>query len=267
MKKTPNDFGLAVQENPNSALQITARNKQKNVKEFYLSLRLDGKLKETSHLSMNPKDIEKNVKAVKTLIDKLNSPQPVENSFVWRNIDKETIRGFIEDFETVENDKLGLKARMPLAFIKKYLDERNTNWDIALYSGTGDDFTHGSITIKKEKRQLSVKNNCYEVLNRQVSSGNSEAIALEDVEQARNIGNDRLLTRSKMKRPLLMLHILQQKLSDKQQGMQPVNEIAAFGISFPGSVLSTEDTIKLKINTVYYQNLLEELEYEKEIDD
>jgi hypothetical protein len=267
MKKTPNDFGLAVQENPNSALQITARNKQKNVREFYLSLRLDGKLKETSQISIIEKDIKKNIDSIKKLIDNLDNPQRIDSSFVWRDIDKEIIKDFIEDFETVENDKLGLKARMPLAFIKKYLDERNVNWDVALFSGTGDEFIHGRISIKKERRQFTIKNGNYEVLNRQVSSGNSEAIALEDDEEIRNDRNNRQLTRSKMKRPLLMLHILQQKLSEKQQDITPINTIAAFGISFPGSVLSEEDTIKLKINTVYYQALLEELEYEKEIDD
>ena len=33
-KKTPLDFGLAIKQDPNSALQITARNKQKNIKSF-----------------------------------------------------------------------------------------------------------------------------------------------------------------------------------------------------------------------------------------
>jgi len=269
MNKTPNDFGLAIQEDPNSALQITARNKQKNVHEFYLSIRLDGKLKETSQLSKNTDDIKKNISIVKELISNLNNvdtPQLVDNSFIWRHIDKKIIVSFIERFQTIENDKLGLKARMPLPFIKKYLDERDTKWDVALYSGTGEEFVHDDIKIKKEQRQLSLKNNCYEVLNRQVSSGNSEAIALEDLQDRTIARNDRALARSKMKRPLLMLHILQQK-SIENQNTNLVNTITAFGISFPGDVLSKEDTIRLKINTVYHQNLLEELEYEKEIDD
>jgi hypothetical protein len=267
MKKTPNDFGLAVQENPNSALQITARNKQKNVREFYLSMRLDGKLKETSNLSMNPTDIKKNISAVTSLIDKLKVKNQTNSTVIWRDIDKTIIQAFLEEFETVENDKLGLKARMPLAFIKKFAEERETKWDVALFNGTGAIFSHNGISIQKEKRQFHIKNNYYEVLNRQVSSGNSESIALDDPNKIKEIGNDRLLTRSVMSRPLLMLHILEQKLSEDQQDLIPIDQIAAFGISFPGSVLSKEDTIKLKINTVYYENLLKELEYEKEIDD
>lgn len=266
MKKTPSDFGLAVQENPDSALQITARNKQKNVHEFYLSIRLDGKLKETSQLSMTPDDVIENISLVKSLIDKLGKPQEDERNVIWRKINRETIKGFIEQFRAVENDKIGLRARMPLTFIKKFLEERDTNWDVVLYNGTGGDFTHGSVKIKKELRQFNIKNNHYELLNRQVSSGNSEAIGIEDFTERKAVGNDRAAARSKMKRPLLMLHILQQKAVEKDM-QDPIETIAAFGISFPGDVLSEEKTIKLKINTVYYQNLIEELEYEQEIDD
>ncbi len=50
-----------------------------------------------------------------------------------------------------------------------------------------------------------------------------------------------------------MLHILETE-SD--------GDFAAFGISFPGNVLSQDETISLKINTVYYENLLKELEDE-----
>jgi hypothetical protein len=266
MKKTPSDFGLAIQENPDSALQITARNKQKNVREFYLSVRLDGKAKETSQLSMHQKDIEKNISTLKEIVEKLGQPILVEKSHVWRDVRKEIIRKFVDDFITVENDKLGLKARMPLTFVKKYLDEKNTNWDVALYSGMGRDFILGGLKIKKELRQILVKNNCYELFSRQVSSGNSEAIAIEDPEIRRSVGNDRASARREMKRPLLMLHILQQKPTNNPDETI-IDSIGAFGISFPGSVVSDDETIKLKINTVYYQNLLEELDYEKDIDD
>ena len=267
MKKTPNDFGLAVQENPNSALQITARNKQKNVHDFYLSIRLDGKLKETSQLSKKDKDISHNISTIKSLLDKLGRPNSDDGSIIWRNIDRQTVKWFIETFSVVENDRMGLSARMPLIFIKTFLEDRVTNWDVVLHNGSGAEFKHGTIKIKKELRQLKSKNNYYEVLNRQVSAGNAEAIALEDPNERKKAGNDRALARSIMQRPLLMLHILEQKVTEKDNEMPAIDTIAAFGMSFPGDVLSLEETIKLKINTVYYQNLLEELEYEQDAND
>src|SRR5690606_5929899 len=84
---TPNDFGLAVKENPDSALQITARNKQNNVKEFYQSMRLDGKAKETSILSSDQDDISENLSVVKSLVNSLKLPYiNISKSYLWRDI-------------------------------------------------------------------------------------------------------------------------------------------------------------------------------------
>lgn len=264
-KKTPNDFGLAVQENPDSILQITARNKQKNVKEFYYSMRLDGKLKETSYLRSSIADIEFNIKVVEKLVNRLDNTHKTENgSYIWRNVGKHEIIPFLKEFKTISDDRLGLTSRMPIAFIEKYAEERDTNWDVALYSGTGSNYSFEKIDIKKEKRNLDLKNaSYYELGNRQVSSGNAEAIAIEDPAQRRTLVDSRQDTRLAMKRPLLMLHILEQSAKDKTDP----KSIAAFGVSFPGSVLSNDETIKLKINTVYYQRLLEEIHNQSESDD
>ena len=267
-KKTPNDFGLAVQENPESALQITARNKQKNVREFFYSMRLDGTLKETSYLRSNADDIQHNINSVKKIISKLGVPISKGGSYIWRSIDKQEILNFFKDFRLYDNDRYGLTSRMPIAFIAQYAEERNTEWDIALYNGTGEVFKHNNLEVRKEKRQLELKAGYYEVLNRQVSSGNAEALSIENDLTRQRVGNNRRETRKEMERPLLMLHIIEQKFPDDQiERPIPVGEIAAFGVSFPGSVLSKEDTVKIKINTVYYQNLIDELELENELDD
>jgi hypothetical protein len=266
--KTPSDFGLAVQEHPDSDLQITARNKQKNVTVFTYSMRLDGKSKETSYLSSNIADINFNINVVKKLVSQLgNTYDKVNDNFLWRNTNKSLVQDFLQEFKTNgtdqkgNSDPLGLRARMPIGFIQQYVLERDTNWDIALYTGSGHPFkVREDIIINKETRKLYLKNSLYEVQNRQVSSGNSEAIAL-DKDKRKELGSDRTSTRSQLQRPLLMLHILQ------PSNIDTIQEISAFGVSFPGDVLSNADTIKLRINTVYYSNLLEELEREKDSDD
>ena len=49
-----------------------------------------------------------------------------------------------------------------------------------------------------------------------------------------------------------MLHILEpEKISN-------ITELAAFGISFPGGIKSSGKTVKLKINSVYVQEILQE---------
>ncbi|MDM8514572.1 Z1 domain-containing protein [Desulfobacterales bacterium HSG16] len=259
-KMTPNDFGLSVKQHPDSALQVTARNKQRNVQEFIFDMKLAGKSKETSWLSDKEEYLNHNLQAIRKIVSALpiHKRTPVANHFLWRNIDKETVMSFLADFKTYQKDPLGITARMPIEFVKKYVEDRNITWDVALYSGRGKEYEITDyISIKREERKLQRKNGHFEIRNRQISSGNAEAIALPE-QKRRKIGSDRKATRREMSHPLLMLHILQTDEDDR---------LAAFGVSFPGSVLSKGETVSLKINTVYYQNLLEELRYEEEADD
>lgn len=263
---TPEKFGLAIRQNPNSALQITARNKQKNVREFNYSMRLDGKAKETSVLSSKPDEITKNIESIKQLVNSLPSGfDKINNHFLWKDVDREIVLNFLNTFVTFQNDPLGLTARMPISFIKKYVEERNINWDIALYSGQGEIFTINSdVSVRKEKRKIITKaDSNYELQNRQVSSGNAESISLEEPER-KVVGTNRIAARRIMKNPLLMLHIIE---PNPEIPSLDNNALAAFGASFPGDVLSDTETITLKINTVYYNNLLKEVEEENESDD
>jgi hypothetical protein len=138
-KLTPNDFGLAVQENPDSALQVTATNKQRNVREFTLSMKLDGKSKETSQLSKDPGETAFNIDVIKSLVSHLgNEYDQVSSgggSCLWRNVNRSHVQSFLRNFKTYKNDPLGLTARMPIGFIQKYAEQREINWDIVLYGG------------------------------------------------------------------------------------------------------------------------------------
>lgn len=267
---TPNDFGLAVKENPNSALQVTARNKQKNVKSFYYSMKLDGRLKETCYLRSNPKDIEYNLNLIRELCNGLDNTEKKGNSIIWRNIDKQKVKDFLKSFKTFENDRLGLSSRMPIAFIEKFTEERDTKWDISLHAGKGTEYTFGKETLRREERKFTIKENHFEIFGRQVSSESAEAISLVNDYPAGNAAVNRKTARSEMIRPLLMLHIIEPTFYDKQNNpvtLLNIPEIGAFGISFPGDVTSQEQTIKLKINTVYFENLLKDLESENESND
>ncbi|RLB89521.1 MAG: endonuclease, partial [Deltaproteobacteria bacterium] len=209
-KMTPNDFGLYVKQHPESALKVTARNKQRNVREFIFDMKLEGRSKETGRLSDKEEDLEYNLKAIRKIVAALPAQKRanVGNHFLWQDIDKETIKSFLEDFKIYQRDPLGITDRMPIGFVKKYAEDRNTTWDVALYSGRGEkcEIIDG-ISIKKEERKLQRKNGYFEIRNRQVSSGNAEAIALPEKIRGK-LGSDRKTARRKMTRPLLMLHIL-----------------------------------------------------------
>ena len=61
-----------------------------------------------------------------------------------------------------------------------------------------------------------------------------------------------------------MLHIIDAEINDSKndEGNNKNIELAAFGISFPGGITSTGKTVKLKVNTVYIQKLLDGEEYD-----
>jgi len=163
-KMTPKDFGLAVRRHPNSILQVTARNKQRNVAKFAHSMCLDGKSKETSWLSNDQKYKQKNLKAIETIINQLQSDRsstPVGNNHLWRDVDKQKVIEFLGHFKVYQNDIFGISSRMPIKFIEKYAREVNTKWDVAIYSGSESDEHIDGINFKRERRKVSLNNdNC-----------------------------------------------------------------------------------------------------------
>lgn len=270
-KKTPNDFGLAVRQHPDSILQVTARNKQKNAEDYYFEMNLDGVAKETSWLSSDLNTRKNNLKAINNIIKRLqddkNIPSKINNSYLWIDVDKKNVIDFLEEFKvyTYNTDSYGLKFRMPIKFIKEYVRNQDTKWDIALYSGEGNNYSIDNISINKEKRRVNCRDGFYEVINRQVSSGNAEAIVFPDNER-KKLGSKRSNIRQKMIKPLLMLHILQVKDEKTKSELEDGN-LAAFGISFPGTGKSRSRTILLKINSVYVEKLISEELSQEESDD
>lgn len=95
-----------------------------------------------------------------------------------------------------------------------------------------------------------------------MSSGTSEAIAIEDPVLKKALNNKRKESRAARSKPLLMLHILE--VEDRDNAPLPFDEIAAFGISFHGDALTEAKPVRMMINTVYYDQLLENLQQEEE---
>ena len=259
-KKTPEEFGLAVKQHTGSALLVTARNKSRNTEDLIYEMTLDGRLKETSWLVNDSKLIDYNYNLLVNLIKKLietNKTETIGNSKLWRNTDKKIVREFIEKFKKHSIDAFDILSRMPTDCILNYIDQYDFTWDVALYSGEmKPQKITNDLVINKEKRILHDKGNYYEVHQRQISSGNSEALALDD-KTKKLCGKSRTKIRINMKNPLLMLHIIEAEQCEK---------IVAFGVSFPGGVEKDKKIVKLKANTVMIEKLKKELE-DEEYDD
>lgn len=276
-KMTPEDFGLSVKFHPDSGLQVTARNKQKSSKDMYFEMKLDGTAKETSWIHSDTEINNKNIELIKSLVSQLEKDkrerfktEEAENVYkthLWKNVSKDVIAYFLTHFIVVPSDQFGINSRMPIEFVREYVDKMDTKWDVALYNGNKNSaiFSINGVNIKQEERQLIDKGDYLEVKNRQVSTGTAEAISLSEDDQ-KKCRSDRKLARSKLERPLLMLHVIDGKVSSSEvtgkdkNDWTPRSGLAAFGISFPGGIESGKRTVKVKINSVTIKNLLNDIE-------
>lgn len=265
--KTPFDFGLAIQQNPNSALQITARNKLKNIKKFDYTMKFDGRLKETVKFNAENDIIKSNYQTGIQLINKLLQSehfQKVGRSIFWENISKDYVINFLNNYkEITDNDPLGILSKMPLPFVRDYVSKRDCGWDIALISGAGEIIKNGTfsenLSIKRVERNMVFRpiENIYHYPKNQLSIPWDESIPLlaSNIDQS-TFGTNRKLMRKLRSRPLLLVYIIQSKILDKNITL---DNILGFSVSVDGDIDSNSQTIKMVVNTVYYQNLLENL--------
>jgi hypothetical protein len=282
LKKTPNDFGLAVKFHPDTGLQVTAKNKLKNSLDTTIEMKLDGTAKETSWLLKDDSINEENLKSINSTIQSLfKNPEigyeKVKNHYLWRNVDKGVVLQFLNSFKVFSSDPFGISSRMPIKFILEYAQRQDTKWDIALYSG-GEERPYNEIDgifINKEERQILIKNDYYEIVNRQVSSGDAETVSLESDSLRKKFRNKRKEARGEMKNPLLMLHVIDGKIMVPRHGIktvkgvekegtfnfptgEEVENLAAFGVSFPDKPGDFSRVVRLKLNTVAIQEMWED---------
>ena len=308
-KQTPKDFGLAVKYHPDSALQVTAANKSRNTETIVTSMRLSGQIKETSWLNYNKKTIQHNLNVVKSFISELPKDKRSYNfrdnndikNTTWSNINRKKITQFLNDFTCFDidrNDVFGLRSRMPLQFIKKYVEDNETDWDIVIHTGgrgvKEEILIDGEYYGKYQFRTINLKNNRLEFIQRQVSSGDAEEATLTslEIEQIKNkkhqkkiqtalskenedIKVDEILrsfsarkeARRLLKRPVLMLHLIKADIIENTNELEKKYveqnlEIAAFSISFPSSIGEESVPITIRVNSVYLKNLELENDYD-----
>ncbi|MBT5715494.1 MAG: Z1 domain-containing protein [Opitutae bacterium] len=267
--KTPYDFGLAVIEHPDNILQVTAKNKMKATALQYVSMNLEGHLKETAWLSKEEKALADNLKAIKKILSTINEKSESkqigkrnDKSYLWQDIDGKHIEDFLNTFKVYGATKFVLRSRMPLDFVKQFVREYSGKWDVSLHGGQGQPYSPiDGIKIKAQMRRIENKGSYREVRSRQVSSGSAEAINLPDPDR-KKIGDKRKLVRAFPNRNhLLMLHIL-----DDHENENEI--IAAYGVSFSGDGTGERST-RIRMNQTMIDEInnfskLEEEETENE---
>lgn len=266
--KTPKDFGFEVRYYPDSFLQITARNKMRHTETIQYTINFSGLLKETARIYKDRNILKSNFDLVDNFVRTLSAKfKGIESNYIAKDIDKKAILGFLQNFQVVEK----YTPLMPIELIRKYVEQKDTTWDIVIYGGRGGQVNIGEISISKEQRQLDDKGRYFEVKQRKVSSGNAEKYALdrevlkkvrETIEHKKqnsqlHKGEETRLIRQALTKPVLMLHIIEsQELSSEN--------IVAFGVCFPYSDSYQTQSINYVVNSVKQKEILEENHYDED---
>lgn len=263
-KKTPDDFGLSVTQKPESALQVTANNKMRHAIDYFFDMNLDGSEKETTCLKKDATIRKKNLKVtekfIKSLIDDDSIKQDkLTKKILWRDVNRNIILNFLTEYEVFAANPVYISSKMPIDFIKKYVLEIETNWDVLLAEGTGGVFDNGIIKFNKEFRSMEDKGSYIQAMNRHISTGSLEKVLFTNEESK---GKTRVELREIMNKPLLTIHIL-----DVKTESEIFDNLVAFGISFPGGIKSSGRVIRGKINKVYVDQIIDSMKEEIESDE
>jgi len=181
---TPEEFGLAIQLDPEVAMQVVAANKRKNADKLTISMSIEGKTLETTKLYPTKEGSNcLNEELVEDFINNVfQNGQPVQESTVLmdldeakkkgrRNIPKEFLVDFISEFEMPHKGLSELTSKMPYKFILEHLNLHATHFDLFLVDGRGNDSSIGGQEIREVKRLFVPREDYIQISKNQLSSG------------------------------------------------------------------------------------------------
>ena len=260
--KSPKDFGLKVRMHPGSLLP-TARNKMRNGIPLKRPITISGRLLETPRLRVD--SLHQNEIAIRDFVSNLSQngiQDPETNALLWHKVSSDLVATLLRNFPT---DPWNLMFRGN--DIAKYIDQHPQEWDVALMTGDGSEYTfqtpNGALTIKSEGRFVEQSGNVYKIMGSKlrVGAGGASKVGLtrEQIKQisdsykvlnpGKNVPDDEFF---KIQRPpILMIHVIERK------DMMPGNFLYAIGTGFPGDKEKEE-------YADYYVDLVEWRQYNEE---
>ncbi|BEG58287.1 hypothetical protein NHP21005_19750 (plasmid) [Helicobacter sp. NHP21005] len=249
--KTPRDFGLAIEADPEWKLRPTAPNKSRHARAIRQK---KGNLFETRKFSIDESVHERNlahlVDFVKSLKDyRCKNPKDlgynnVGNNTLYLDVDRDKVLAFIKNFSTDEQDvvRQGLE----------YLENSDEAWDVALYSGDGQSVEElGELECKTSKRNKGKNTgNGYIDYPYKIAQAYSERVFVKgQIEKGKNYSSR--LQKALIK-PVLMLRILTIEIEGKKYSAH----VPAYGLCFPDRGVGDHSQIVFA-NTVFQEQIME----------
>ena len=187
-QKTPRDFGLMVQTDPNSVLLVTALNKSKNTTKRRISF--SGNATSIPYILKDPHKNLENMGILKSFISNLGQYSEIKhNAYLWKDVpSSEILKNFIGNGMHIDPQN-SLYSYDALA---DYIEQMNrhgelVNWTVALIQGDGAKTGKtveliNNISIKVSSRAIFDPDDdnlsYYEINQRRLPSGTNEHIDL-----------------------------------------------------------------------------------------
>jgi len=182
---TPKDFGLAIQLDPEVAMQVVASNKRRDADKLTISMSVEGKTCETTRLfktaegneCINEDLIQGFVHRAREQGDEIQESKSiyVPNDAIKkgrRNIPIKLLLDFIKDFVMPHKELSQLTSKMPYKFLLEHLKKYVNSFDLMLVDGSGPESKEiGGVEIKESLRLFAEKDGYIQILNNQLSTG------------------------------------------------------------------------------------------------
>ena len=291
--KSPEEFGLRVRSHPDTLI-VTARNKMRSGRVVRHKVALGGTLIETTALRRDVLSV--NRETLNTVVQRLNEiGSPDANNglgYLWKSVPAIIVKEFLQLFRNHNDACLKTQSEPVIAYISAREANELGMWDVCLYSptrGDGREVPVGPHQVREQIRAATWEAGrigpgylAVSGAGSRVASRGAEraGMSTEEIERARKDfyskeGNEKKSMSDKAyrmyrTRPLLMLHLLELR-DDSGNGEDQkiqINEVVAWGISFPGT--NVEDTqVEYVVNTTWWnENFGDDMkEYEEELQD
>lgn len=197
---TPEDFGLAIQLDPEVAMQVVSANKRRDADRLTVSMSIEGKTCETTKIFFTNEDAEcLNEGLVTDFVKEVfNQGERVENKpdvYVpgnsrengSRSIPKNLLVDFINKFQMPHKGLAELTSKMPYKFVLQHLEEHVTHFDFFMVDGkAANEVIFEDRKIYLSKRKFVHREDIIQIAKNQLSSGPTlESTFLDQIYETR----------------------------------------------------------------------------------
>lgn len=288
--QTPKDFGIRVRSDINTLL-VTARNKMRTASNDEVYISLSGQVIETANIINDIETNNRNLNAVKRLIQNLKdcdyNIEKIGKVYGFKNVNKEIIKDLLENF-TVSMLNNAFNCESINQFIDNYKGNELDKWDIVFASGKSDkvySVLDKKINMIERKYTLENKEKIIKISGKKKRLGSPSdgeyCLTKEQIDfikkeyekdhqqECKQLSQNNYFQYISDRNPLLIIYIISLKTNEQSKEIQEETKIkeklVGLSIGIPRLTETSSCLVKYKINKVL-RELIELGEFNEESD-